>query len=189
MTAAEVSRETSPIVTQMEVRVNKIFRTSLILSLVLSLALSGCAAVQFGSAAAPAPMAVLGAGETIKGLQAVVSGAPGTFAMMSAEGDLILMAWPKGSEYAFTYLTTGGAAKTALDSNALRMATEGFANSVKYFETHGWQYLTPDKLPAAVSGAIMAYTLDLVLAGVQTLPTILVVPVIVLPESNDPIPG
>lgn len=167
---------------------NKIFRISLILSLMLALTLSGCAAVYSGSAQA-APVFVLGAGETIQGLQSVVRGAQGTFAMVSAEGDLILMAWPRGGDYAFSYLTTGGAAKTVLDQNALKMATEGFANSVKYFETHGWQYLTPDKLPAALTGAIMAYTLDLVMAGVQTLPTILVVPVIILPQSNEPIPG
>ena len=164
-----------------------IFKLGLILSLILSMALSGCGAVSNGSAA---PMMVLGAGETLRGLQSVVRGAPGTFAMVSAEGDLLLMAWPKdAANYAFSYISAGGSAKTVLDDHALKMACEGFANSVKYFETHGWKYLTPDKLPAAVSGAIMAYTLDLVMAGVQTLPTIFLVPVIILPQSNEPVPG
>lgn len=143
-------------------------------ALILSLALSGCAAVQVAPGASP-QVATMGAAETIKGLQSVLAGSPGTFAMQSADKALILMGWPKGSNYAFTLMTADG---QALDLNATKAATMALAGSIKGLERSGWKLITNSQIPATLARVIAGYTVEMVVMGLRALPTIIILPVI-----------
>lgn len=137
------------------------------LALILALLLSGCAAVQSSSTAA------LGAGETIRGMQSVLAEAPGTFVMQGR--DAFLLAWPRGANYAFTVIGNG----TLPAFNSTRTNPLALTRLVQDLEASGWKLTTPAALPAFMAEALRAYTVEAVMAGAQTLPTILIVPVII----------
>lgn len=144
------------------------------MALLLSLLLSGCAAAQVGSGAA------LGAGETIDGMRSVLSGTPGTFVMQGR--DAFLLAWPRGSNYAFTVIGNGSLPAF----NSTRANPLALTRLVHDLEGAGWKLTTPAALPAFMAEALQAYTIEAVMAGTQTLPTILVIPVIF--DFNPPTP-
>jgi hypothetical protein len=144
------------------------------IALILSVLLSACAA-------APAVVepiiarsgATLGASETVRGLRAVYNTAPGTFIMQLR--DMYVFAWPKGSNYAFTVLCTG----TCPDFNSLRINTLNLASMTKSLQDYGWRMIEPAALPAAITKALTAYSLEAVMASVQCLTNVILVPIIV----------
>lgn len=150
------------------------YRWAVVMSLVLCINLAGCATVQAPACA----QCVMGAGETIQGLQAALREAPGTFIMQ--HGNQVLIAFPKGTNYAFACLNTGG---KAFDL-AVKTNPENLSQFVKALEDAGWKYIGPAAVPATVSRVVMAYSVELVMAGVQSLPTILVIPVYLVDPSN-----
>ena len=79
------------------------FRFISSLALIGSLFLASCAAIQV-STTSVSSTTLLGAGETIAGLKSVIQQAPGTLLMENK--DLVVAAWPKGGNYAFTLIKT-----------------------------------------------------------------------------------
>jgi hypothetical protein len=142
------------------------------LSVVFCLLLCSCAAVQ------PAAVYQVGAGETIAGMRAAMAGQAGTFIMQ--QNNLVLLAWPNWSSYSFAVLDISGRVN---DLNGLHIDTYNFSAMVKSLETGGWKYIEPAAVPAALAKALAAYSVELVMAGVQSLPSVLVVPVMVLTPS------
>jgi hypothetical protein len=135
---------------------------------VLCMLLNACAAAQPG-------VMPLGAGETLAGLRSAMAGQPGTFIMQ--RGDLILLAWPNWSSYSFAIMDISGRAN---DLAGLSLNTFSFSEMIKSLEGGGWKYISPGAVPAALAQALGAYTIELVMAGVQSLPTVMLVPVTVL---------
>jgi hypothetical protein len=121
--------------------------------------------------------AVLGAGETIDGLKSVVAGAPGTF-LMQAEG-MFLAAWPRNGAYALTVINSTG--KPCVDFNAARVNTLDLSGAVNLLQKEGWKVVGPSALPRAVWMALSGYTVELVMAGAQSLPMVFILPVVIVP--------
>lgn len=134
------------------------------LALILAIFLSGCGAVQVG--------APIGALQTLQGMQAVINSAPGTLAM--AKDTSVLLAWPCGQNYAFALVR--GTIDVIPGLNAQSLETLSFAETVLKLQKVGWKIVDPTQLPAAITGAISAYSVELVMLGVQSLPTIFMVP-------------
>jgi hypothetical protein len=151
------------------------------IALILSLFLSSIACVGGAISAGSSSGAQLGAAETINGLKAVVAANPGTFIMQSK--DLLLMAWPQGSNYAFTIIDQSGRAQNSL--NGLKLNTVNFAELIKSLEAGGWKYILPAALPEKVLTALGTYSIEAAMTAVKTMPTIWIVPVIIL---TPPIP-
>ena len=151
-------------------KMNRIFSIALLLSILLS---SGCAA----AVSAPvAPEVVqtgvlpLGTQATVTGIRAVLAEMPGTFIMQSE--NMFLLAWPKGSSYAYVFLGKG-----TLDLNGLKANTINVSNMVKYLEGGGWKYVPVSALPAKVFQVLGSYTVEMVVAGASSLTTVFVLPV------------
>lgn len=145
------------------------------IALLLSLLLSACAAVHSGTG-----MTAIGASETISGMRRALGGAPGTFVMQGK--DAFLLAWPRGSSYAFTVIGNGSLPAF----NSTRANPLALTRLVQDLEADGWKITTPAAIPAYVADALKAYTIEAVMAGSQTLPTILVIPVII--DFAPPVP-
>lgn len=153
-------------------KMNRIFSIALLLSILLS---SGCAA-----AVAPVVPEVaqtgalpLGAQATVTGIRAVLAEVPGTFIMQNK--DLFLLAWPKGSSYAYVFLGKG-----TLDLNGLKANTIDVSNMVKYLEGGGWKYVPVSALPAKIFQVLGSYTVEMVVAGASTLTTVFVLPIFLI---------
>ena len=57
---------------------------------------------------------------------------------------------------------------------------------VKALSEAGWKFATPDKLPGVVLGALSQYSLEAAALSLRTLPSVFLVPVIVLtPEVSN----
>lgn len=147
-------------------KTNRIF----IFALLLSALLSACGVAP----TAAHQVTQLGALESIRGMQAAVSGAPGTFIMQNSEQ--FILAWPRGTEYAYTVI---GEIPQALP-NAVKYNTINFAQFVKALEGDGWKYIAPAALPKGLASLLLSYSAEMVMAGAQTLPSIFVVPVLIL---------
>jgi hypothetical protein len=159
-----------------------IFQFALIVSLLLSVSLTGCAgAVNYGAAGTP-QMVSLGAWETVNGIKSVVQGVPGTFALIDASKQVLILAWPKGSAYAFSMMDVDG---KWLTGNAMKIATMSLATSVKGLEAQGWKILARTEIPVKVAQAVAGYTIQAVMLGAKALPTIFLIPVYLLPSSKD----
>lgn len=148
---------------------------SLIASLIIAILVAGCGA-------APATVdvstqAALGIGETISGMQSVLAEGPGTFIMQN--GNQFMMAWPKGSSYAFTFLSSSGAELSGINTNVF-----SFSELVSNLEANGWQYIGPASVPALLFNTIMSYTIEMVMIGVNAMPSIFIMPM--MPDSITP---
>lgn len=149
------------------------------LALICSLFLASCAAVQVGSTSVNSTD-LIGARETINGLKSVIQQAPGTLLMEN--NDLVMAAWPKGTNYAFTLLKSSG--QPVVDMNALKLDSISMATTMKGLEAQGWKQITPSDLPQAVLSALGAYSMELIMTGVQSMPTIFLIPAINLPTQS-----
>lgn len=157
-------------------QINRIFRLALVVSLVFS---GGCAAAMSAPAVAesvsPAMVSPLA---TIEGMRAAFNGAQGTFMMQN--GQAVIFAWPNGGSWSFSIV---GAGEQAL--KGMRTATVSFSQMVKFLESTGWSYIDKSAVPTAIAQALMAYTAEMALTAMQSLPTVLIVPAMLLPT---PIP-
>lgn len=116
-----------------------------------------------------APMnSALGAAETLKGLKMVVNGASGTFVM--AHGDQYLLAWPYKGQYAIAMIGEGSV-------RGLRQGPMPLSELVKALEAAGWKFTSPAGLPTAVVSALGAYSLEMAIVGMQSLPSVFILPV------------
>lgn len=124
--------------------------------------------------------AAIGTAETISGLRSVVQGLPGT--MLYQLENQVLMAWPKGgTQYAFAVMQTNGApVSEILTINGKAVSTYRMVDLVKALESSGWKAITPGALPALMVEALTAYTVELVALGMQSLPSVIVVPMLFL---------
>ena len=154
-------------------------------SLVLSALLSACAAVQVApevmQVAPPvvqvAPEAVaLGTGATIQGVRAALAQQPGTFIMQNK--DLFLLAWPKGSNYA--YLVVG---KGSFDVNAWARDTFNFQGAIRTLENGGWKYVPASALPAKIVNVLGSYSIEQVVAGAASMTSFYVLPVFLFDDG------
>lgn len=146
---------------------NKKLYQSLIASLIVAMLITGCgvapAAVDVSSQAA------LGIGETIRGMQSALMEGPGTFIMQN--GEQFMLAWPKGSSYAFTFISGTGAKLNGINTNVF-----SFSELVSNLEANGWQYIGPASVPAMMFNTIMSYTIEMVMLGVNGMPSIFIMP-------------
>lgn len=140
------------------------------LLLIILTTVAACAALS-----APAASTPMGAAETVRGLQAVVRESTGTFVMQN--GQQFLMAWPKGSQYAVAILGQGSAESIrAIPQDPVKLTT-----MVKSLQASGWSFSDPGHLPTAIVTALMgSSSVDAVLAGLRFMPSVLMVPAIVL---------
>lgn len=156
----------------MNTNLSKLFSIALILSLILS----GCAAVSTGSGAAMNPQVVLlGAGETVQGLQRVMNGIPGTFVMIDATESVLMFAWPKGENYAFCLLGRDGSLLTA---NATRAYTVQLALGMKSMIANGWRVIDRDQIPSFVGRQVAAAVALMASEASSMMPTIILLPAI-----------
>lgn len=135
---------------------------------------AGClmAATRGGFPAASA----LGAGDTVRGLQAVIRGAPGTFVMQ--HGEQFLLAWPHHGQYAIAMIGEG----SAKGVQALRQGAAPLGELVRALEGAGWKFAAPSALPAAVLTTLGTYSLEAAATGLRSLPSVLLLPVAILPS-------
>jgi hypothetical protein len=145
---------------------------NLVLVTCLALALSACAAVQ----------SPIGAGATFYGMKSVMQQAPGTFVMQA--NNMILMAWPKGSNYAFAMFCDGACPNASLTGKTIGTMT--FVDTVKYLESMGWKYIQPSDLPGWITKALAMGTAEAAMTAMRALPSIWIVPVIILTPAWNP---
>jgi hypothetical protein len=157
---------------------------SLYLNLVLIFVLTACAAGQIQAPSAAqsivAPLSLYG---TLTGLRSVVQSAPGTFVMENDQ--LIMLAWPAGANYAFAIFSKTGRPVCDLFDLLTRMGYAGnktdvftMSGLVKWAEASGWKYILPAALPKTILAALQSYTISAVSAGAQSLPEILLFPIV-----------
>jgi hypothetical protein len=124
---------------------------------------------------------------TLSGMRQVVQGQPGTFVMM--KNDLFMLAWPAGENaWAFACLNKFGDPIKNIASyvNGTRVDTLTMANFLADLETDGWQSVSAKTLPAGISGALGSYMTYLMSIVVRSLPSPLLVPVIIMPDMQVP---
>lgn len=118
------------------------------------------------------PSAAIGAQETFDGLRQAMRSCPGTFIM--ERGNLLLMAWPRGSSYAFAILGKDG--NTGADLTGLRVSTLSISSMVKSLEDGGWRYILPAAVPQAISRALGMLTVEMALTSMRAMPSIFIIP-------------
>lgn len=123
------------------------------------------------------PSNALGAAETFQGMQAAMQANPGT--MIMEKGNLLLMAWPRGSEYAFALLGKDG---KAVDFNALKVNTLSLTMMVKSLEDGGWKNILPSMVPGAVARVLGMLTVEMAMTSMRSLPTVFLIPVYILDQ-------
>jgi hypothetical protein len=129
------------------------------------------------------PGSALGAQETFAGLQSVMRGEAGT--MIMERGNLLLMAWPKGTQYAFAILGKDGSVGQAL--TGLRIDTTSIASMIRTLESGGWTYTQPVNVPAIIAQALAMYSVEMALTSVRAMPSVFLIPIGIFeltPEVN-----
>lgn len=117
----------------------------------------------------------LGLKETFYGVKQVITSQPGTFAMM--DEDMIILAWPRGVSYAYAMFCERGNCN-ALGLEATKISTMKFYESIAYLRGAGWQYVEASALPAWLTRALAATTVESFAAATQGLTTIWAFPVV-----------
>jgi len=149
---------------------NIVILISFLISFLLTTACGAMAAVSSGVPEI-GPVA-LGAGETIKGMQAAMQSAPGSFIM--ANGEQLLFVWPKGQNYALAALNAGSADQLI---GASRAGAVTLTEYVKALESGGWRIIQPAAVPAGIAQALTAYSVEMAITALQGLPTVFMLPV------------
>jgi hypothetical protein len=62
--------------------------------------------------------------------------------------------------------------------NGQKIDTYSFSGFIKSLESAGFKQITPDLLPAEVTGTLLGYTTELLSLGVRALPSVMVIPVV-----------
>lgn len=149
------------------------------IGLLISILLSACAAVQVSTDPGQTGVVALGAQQTMSGIRAALAEQPGTFIMR--QGDLFLLAWPKGTNYAYLFIGKG-----TIDLTGMKANTFDFTRMVKFLENGGWKYVPASALPGKVVQVLSAYTVEMVIAGASSLTTVFVLPVILVEPGSEP---
>jgi len=148
----------------------------------VSLLLSGCGGQSVTTtqgevdASVIAPISIYA---TLQGMRAAAAGNAGTFLMESDK--VIVFAWSKGSAWNFAAIARDG--RPVLDMvkefvNGQKIDTYSFSGFIKSLESAGFKQITPDLLPAEVTGTLLGYTTELLSLGVRALPSVMVIPVV-----------
>jgi hypothetical protein len=155
----------------------------------VSLLLSGCggtspkdaslAPLQGGEGVSEAVIAPISIYATLQGMRAAAAGNAGTFLMESDK--VIVFAWSKGNAWNFAAIARDG--RPVLDMvkefvNGQKIDTYSFSGFIKSLESVGFKQITPDLLPAEVTGTLLGYTTELLSLGVRALPSVMVIPVV-----------
>ena len=159
----------------------------LLVSLIVAGVFTGCAPVDVAPAVVEAaPMmaqaieagASVGTMEMLQGMQMAMQDGSGAFIMQSADAQSFLMAWPKGSAWEFALLSRDG-----LPINGIKLNVFSFSDLVKQLEAIGWVYVSPEMAATVLPAAVM----DVMLFGLNAMPSIFVLPAIVVPEEFGPV--
>ncbi len=118
------------------------------------------------------PSAALGAQETFEGLRQAMRACPGTFIM--ERGNLLLMAWPRGTAYAFAIIGKDGSA--GADLTGLRVSTLSISAMVKSLEEGGWRYILPAAVPSTIAKALGMLSVEMALTSMRAMPSIFLIP-------------
>lgn len=158
----------------------------LLFAIGLNLLLSGCGGTNLtpspspegeGSQVEAAVIAPISIYATLEGMRAAAGGQVGTFLMESDK--VIVFAWSKGSNWNFAAIAKDG--KPVLDmlaefANGQKVDTWTFTQFIRDLEVVGYRQISPEMLPAGVSGTLLSYTAELVMLGVRALPSVMVIP-------------
>ncbi len=90
---------------------------------------------------------MMGYGDTLRGIRAVVRSEPGTFILQSPKGDMLALFWPKGGGYGFAVFGREDAVEAV---RGLRAQVYSISEMVKAMESVGWRPVGTDALPAEV---------------------------------------
>lgn len=128
------------------------------------------------NACAPAPL--VGAAETVAGMQAVIHGEVGTFVM--SDGISYMLAWPKGNQYAWTVINNA----RGIDFNAIRNSATTLSRLLLDLEKNGFYYVPFDAMPKDIVAQILGYSLtQLVITSVESFPTVFLVPAVLFKST------
>lgn len=133
--------------------------------------------IEEGSQMEEAVIAPISIYATLEGMRAAAGGQAGTFLMESDK--VIVFAWSKGSNWNFAAIAKDG--KPVLDmladfANGQKVDTWTFSQFIRDLESVGYKQISPEMLPAGVSGTLLSYTAELVMLGVRALPSVMVIP-------------
>lgn len=94
-------------------------------------------------------------GETLKGMNLAVHGAPGTWSFMKPGSELVVLGWAQGEQYAFMILDKAGSAvELSKLTNANKMAWYTAADFVDWLEHNGWQSVPVTMLPKTIVASV-----------------------------------
>lgn len=133
---------------------------STILSLVLALMFTSCAAVQ---------VAPLDISATIDGMKSAAVGAPGTWAFTKAGTDFVVLGWAQNSRYAFILLDKAGQLsqlQKLCHANVCNWRTA--ADFVSWLEANGWASIPAGALPLSLTEAIKTSAFQAMLGRLYT---------------------
>lgn len=152
---------------------NKLYTQMMRLSILVSLYFaSGCAAASYPQSIAP-----VDPGATIRGMQAAVNGAQGTFILQ--RGKDLVMGWPSGTQYAWIAITANGRIADTVKNVCGNRACPQLAGELyNYLEANGWQPVNIGAIPPAVCYTIRQFAYLLSIG--ESLPMI---PVLVVPMT------
>jgi hypothetical protein len=120
---------------------------------------------------------------TLNGMRSVVEGQPGTFAY--AKDNLIVMSWPKGSQWAFVTVTRDGSVFNDLKSlcNGQKCDWRTFTDFVRWLETMGFQQMLPEALPVGMVTTLSGWGTVMITIGARALPNMVLIPAMLV-EPN-----
>lgn len=145
------------------------------LSLLLSLVLSGCGAVQFAEVPVAGRMSIMA---SVQGMRAAVDGAAGTFAYSNPTTGWVALAWPQGSRYGFIIIDqAGNVLKNLKDVCGTACNWQEAADFTAWMERTGWARVAAPAIPTAITGSVrqIAYLLSIG-ATLPALPVIFIIP-------------
>jgi hypothetical protein len=145
-----------------------------ILAILIACNLMGCMAMTNGT---------LPVAESISGMKAAVTGAPGTWVYSKEGSDFVVLGWSQGSRYAFVMVDKAAAVlKDLRNVCALDCNWMSAADLLIWLEKNGWQSVPAGTLSAGLASQIsnVAFLLSI---GSRSLPTLLLVPMGVVPAN------
>lgn len=159
---------------------NRVYRISLLISILLSSVLSGCGAMQLAADRAVSPA---GLQESLQGMKAAVTGMAGTFIYQHPTTGWVALAWPMKGSYGFVIIDdAGNAFKNLRDLCAAKCGWREAADFVSWMEKSGWLPLAAPAVPTAISSTIRQFSYLLSIgASLPAIPLIFVIPVTINP--------
>ena len=148
-------------------------RQWVILILLVSLTLQGCAAVNYPQ------VQVIGLGETLSGLKSAVNGVEGTVVYMKEGSKLVFLGWPAKLDYAWMILDQNGNIQDILKTVCGQKACPEVASDlIRWLEANGYQSVSAGALPPAIVTTVKQFAYLLSIGASLPILPVLFIPVI-----------